>query len=150
MKDWNTIFSNLSDTEKDKIAILRVMECANGVMQHAFRGKQIFAYSLYETRRAMKFSMSSMKTLQIPLKNETISFEPETQEILREARNLYVSGFKNGNDADLAEFYRMSAATVRVLGWDRLVTANKVLKENIDDIPSQALDWGLDYLKQLL
>ena len=47
MKDWNTIFSNLSDTEKDKIAILRVMECANGVMQHAFRGKQIFAYSLY-------------------------------------------------------------------------------------------------------
>ena len=150
MKNWTDIFSSLSDSEKDKIAILRVMECANGVIQHAYRGKQIFAYSLYETRRAMKFSMSCMKNLEIPLKSETISFEPETQTILREARELYISGFKNGNDEDLAEFYRMSAATVRVLGEQRLVAANERLKQDIDAIPSQALDWGLDYLKQFL
>ena len=148
--DWDLIFKYLPDGEKDKVAVLRVMECANGVMQHAFRGKQIFAYSLYETRRAMKFSMSSMKTLEIPLRNETISFEPETQVILRKARDLYISGFKNGNDEDLAEFYRMSAATVRALGEERLVKANEVLKENIDAIPDQALDWGLDYLRQFL
>ena len=46
----------------------------------------------------MKFSMSCMKTLEIPLKDETITFAPETQVLLREARQLYVDGVKNGND----------------------------------------------------
>ena len=44
MKDWKTIFNSLSDGEKDKVAVLRVMECANGVMQHAHRwSRQKFA-----------------------------------------------------------------------------------------------------------
>ena len=36
MNKWDLIFQNLSDSEKDKIAVLRVMECANGVIQHAY------------------------------------------------------------------------------------------------------------------
>jgi len=150
MKDWYSIFNNLSEEEKNKVAILRVMECANGVMQHAYRDNKIFAYSIYETRKAMRFSMSCMKNLEIPLVDEIISFEPETEIILREARELYISGFKKGNDDDLAEFYRMSSATVRVLGEERIVKAKDILAKNITDIPLQALDWGVDYLKQLL
>ena len=40
----------------------------------------------------MKFSMSSIKNLQIPLKEETLTFAPETQELLREARDYYTKG----------------------------------------------------------
>jgi len=148
MKDWNTIFNNLSDSEKDKVAVLRVMECANGVMQHAYRGKQIFAYSTYETRKAMKFSMSCMKRMEIPLKEETISFEPETEKLLREVRELYISGFKNGNDDDFNEFMIVSGACIRALGQDRIVKAKDILAQNITDIPLQALDWGVRYINQ--
>lgn len=150
MEDWDLIFQNLSDSEKDKIAVLRVMECANGVVQYAFRDNAPYALSLDETRKAMKFSMSCMKNLSIPLKEETITFEPETEKILRKARDLYISGFKKGNDADLEEFYRMSASTVIVLGEERLVKAKELLEKNIDDIPPHALMWGVDYLKKFL
>jgi len=150
MRDWSTIFNNLSDSEKDKVAVLRVMECANGVMQHAYRGKQIFAYSTYETRKAMKFSMSCMKKMQIPLKEETIAFEPETEKLLREVRDIYISGFKHGNDDDLNEYMRSSGACIRALGKDRIVKAKDILAQNITDIPLQALDWGVQYIRNFL
>jgi len=148
MKDWKTIFNSLSDGEKDKVAVLRVMECANGVMQHAYREGQIFAYSTYETRKAMKFSMSCMKNMSIPLGEETITFEPDTETLLREVRELYISGFKNGNDEDLEEFMIVSGACIRALGKDRIVKAKDILAQNISDIPLQALDWGVRYINQ--
>lgn len=148
MKDWSTIFNNLSDGEKDKVAVLRVMECSNGVMQYAYRDKQIFAYSTYETRKAMKFSMSCMKRMQIPLKNEIITFEPETEKLLREVRDIYISGFKHGNDDDLNEYMRSSGACIRALGKERIVTAKDILAQNVSDIPLQALDWGVRYINQ--
>ena len=150
MKDWSTIFNNLSDGEKDKVAVLRVMECANGVMQHAYREKQIFAYSTYETRKAMKFSMSCMKRMEIPLKEETIAFQPETEKLLREVRDLYISGFKNGNEEDFNEFMIVSGACIRALGKDRIVKAKDILAQNITDIPLQALDWGVQYIRNFL
>jgi len=96
MKDWDEVFGSLSDGEKNKIALLRMIECSNGVIQHAYRDKQIYALSTYSTRKAMKFSMGCMKTMSIPLKVNMITFEEETTKILREVRELYVSGFKNG------------------------------------------------------
>ena len=148
MKNWKTIFNSLSDGEKDKVAVLRVMECANGVMQHAYREGQIFAYSTYETRKAMKFSMSCMKNMSIPLREETITFEPDTETLLREVRDLYISGFKNGNDEDLEEFMIVSGACIRALGKDRIVKAKDILAQNTTDIPLQALDWGVRYINQ--
>ena len=148
MRDWKTIFNSLSDSEKDKVAVLRVMECANGVMQHAYREGQIFAYSTYETRKAMKFSMSCMKNMSIPLKEETITFEPETEKLLREVRELYISGFKNGNEEDFKEFMIVSSACIRSLGKERIVKAKDILAQNTTDIPLQALDWGVRYINQ--
>ena len=148
MKDWKSIFVNLPESEKDKVAILRVMECSNGVMQHAYREKQIFAFSTYETRKAMKFSMSCMKNMSIPLKEETITFEPETEKLLREVRELYISGFKRGNDEDLEEFMLVSAACIQSLGQNRIVKAKDILAQNTTDIPPQALDWGVRYINR--
>ena len=148
MRDWKTIFNSLSDSEKDKVAVLRVMECANGVIQHAYREGQIFAYSTYETRKAMKFSMSCMKNMSIPLREETITFEPDTETLLREVRDLYISGFKNGNDEDLEEFMIVSGACIRALGKERIVKAKDILAQNTTDIPLQALEWGVRYINQ--
>ena len=148
MKDWKEVYSNLPDTEKDKIAVLRVMECTNGVIQHAYRDNEEWALPIEETRKAMKFSMSCMKNLAIPLKDETITFEPETQELLREARNYYISGVKNGSDEDFAEFMKISEATAVAVGIDRIMNGAKILKENFDDIPADKLHWGVAYLMQ--
>ena len=146
MKDWKEIYSNLPDTEKDKIAVLRVMECTNGVIQHAYRDNEEWALPIEETRKAMKFSMSCMKNLAIPLKDETITFEPETQELLREARNYYISGVKNGSDEDFAEFMKISEATAVAVGIDRIMNAAKILKENVDDIPADKLHLSLIHI----
>lgn len=150
MTDWYSIFNQLSDSEKDKVAVLRVMECANGCIQYAFRDERPYALSLEDTRRAMKFSMGCMKTMSIPLKEETITFESETEEICRKVRELYISGFKNGNEEDLDEFMRSSDGCVKALGKERILRAQEVLLQNIDDLPSHTLDWGVHYLMQFL
>ena len=77
MIDWNTRFTALSDSEKDKIALLRVIECSNGIIQYKFRDEDEDALSVEETRDAMKFSMGCMKTMKIPLGEEVITFSPE-------------------------------------------------------------------------
>jgi hypothetical protein len=134
MKDWNSIFNNLSDEEKNKIAILRVIECSNGVVQHMFRANDEDALSVEETRDAMKFSMGCMKTMTIPLKSHT---------------ELYVSGFKNGNQEDLEEFMRASKANLNALGQKRILEARQIVFDEVDDIPPCALDWGLGYIFSL-
>ena len=148
MKNWKELYENLPSEELDKVAILRVMECTNGVIQHSFRDGTDNALSVDATRRAMKFSMGCMKRMEIPLKEYTITFAPETKKLLREARELYVSGVKMGNDEDFQEFMKVSAATAQACGVERLVTAKKVLEENVDDIPPNTLQWGLGYLMQ--
>ena len=94
MKDWETLYNALPDEELDKIALLRVMECTNGIIQYAHRDDASYKLPIEETRRAMKFSMSSIKNMAIPLKNETVTFAPETEELMREARDLYSQGSK--------------------------------------------------------
>ena len=110
MKNWKELYDNLHNEELDKIAILRVMECTNGIIQYAFRDGEDYALSIDDTRRAMKFSMSCMKRMQIPLKGETITFAPETEELIRQARDYYVRGYKQGDDEAPQEFNAISKA----------------------------------------
>ena len=35
--DWDTQFTSLSSDDLDSIAVLRVLECSNGIIQHRFR-----------------------------------------------------------------------------------------------------------------
>ena len=150
MRDWNSLYNNLSDGEKDKIAILRVMECANGCIQYAFRDETPYALSIEDTRRAMKFSMSCMKNMSIPLKEGTITFAPETEKLCREVRDLYIKGFKQGDEEAYEEFMNSSAACVNAIGKERIVKAQEVLAKNVDDIPPHTLEWGVHYMMQFL
>jgi len=87
-KDWNEIFEALPDEEQDKLALLRVIETSNGVIQSLFRNKDADALSPEETRTAMKFSMSAMKNQSIPLGDEVVVFAPETAKIMSKCRLL--------------------------------------------------------------
>ena len=58
-RNWHSLFSQLPDTELEKLAVLRLLECSNGVIQHQFRDGHDDALSPEETRAAMAFSMSA-------------------------------------------------------------------------------------------
>jgi len=148
--DWTAFFENLSDSEKDKIATLRVIEVTTGMIQHAHRDNASYALPIEETREAMKFSMGCMKRMNIPIGGETITFEPETEEFLREVRKLYISGVKNGVEEDFEEFMRASAASVNAVGMPRLLKAADAIKVGINNPISNHVMWGVSYLKQFL
>lgn len=148
MADWLELYKALPSEELDKIAVLRVMECTNGIIQYAHRDDAEYKLSIEETRKAMSFSMGSIKRMKIELTDETITFAPETEELMRKARELYISGAKKGNDKDYAEFMRISDATAKACGLKRLVAAVKILKEKQTEIPARCIVWGLEYLLQ--
>ena len=150
MKNWNKIFEALPDEEQDKLALLRLIETSNGVIQSLFRNGDVDALSLEETRIAMKFSMSCMKTQTIPLGDEIITFAPKTAEIMKEVRELYISGFKNNNQIDYEEFMRASVANLNAIGKERILDARQILFYNLYDIPAHCLDWGIQYIFGLM
>ena len=150
MKNWNKIFEALPDEEQDKLALLRVIETSNGVIQSLFRNGDVDALSPEETRISMKFSMSAMKTQTIPLGDEIITFAPETAEIMREVRELYISGFKQQNDEDYEEFMRASVANLNAIGKERILDARQILFCSLYEIPVHCLDWGIQYIFGLM
>jgi hypothetical protein len=149
-KDWNAIFQALPDEEQDKLALLRLVECSNGVIQHSFRNDDEDALSPEETRTAMKFSMGCMKTQTITLGDEVIVFAPETAEIMREVRELYISGFKQQNDEDYEEFMKASVANLGAIGKERILDARQILFDKLYEIPVHCLDWGISYIFGLM
>ncbi len=150
MKNWNKIFEALPDEEQDKLALLRLVECTNGVIQHMFRNGDDDALSPEETRTAMKFSMSAMKNQSIPLGDEVVVFAPETAEIMKEVRELYISGFKQQNQEDYEEFMIASVANLGAIGKERILKARTILFDHLYEIPHFTLDWGLSYIYNLM
>ena len=149
-KDWNKIFEALPDEEQDKLALLRVIETSNGVIQSLFRNNDSDALSPEETRAAMKFSMSAMKNQSIPLGDEVVVFALETAEIMKEVRELYISGFKQQNQEDYEEFMVASVANLGAIGKERILRARTILFDHLYEIPVHCLDWGLSYIYNLM
>ena len=150
MKNWNKIFEALPDEEQDKLALLRLVECTNGVIQHMHRNGDPDALSPEETRISMKFSMGCMKTQEIPLGDEVIVFASETAKIMSEVRELYISGFKQQNQEDYEEFMVASVANLGAIGKERILLARTILFNDLYDIPVHCIDWGLSYIYSLM
>ena len=148
--NWTETFNSLSSDELDKLAVLRIIETSNGIIQYMLRNGDPDALSIEDTRKAMGFSMSSIKRMQIVLENETIEFAPETKKIMADVRTLYVSGMKRANDEDYAEFLRSSLACLQVCGIERLQAAKDKLFANCYAMPAYAWDYGLDYCHNFL
>lgn len=145
--NWKYLFETLSDEELDKLALLRVIECSNGVIQYLYRDEEEDALSIEETRIAMNFSMTCIKKMMIPVNGEEITFAPETEEIFTEMRRLYISGAKNNNEEDYQEFLKGSKASLIACGKERIHAAREIAFDHlIDKIPPHALDWGVSYI----
>ena len=148
--DWTSEFTALSSDDLDSIAVLRVMECTNGIIQHRFRDGDDDALDADETRRAMKFSMSSIKRMQIELEDGPVVFSDTAKEIMGRVRDLYISGVKRNNDADYAEFMRSSVASLKACDLPRIFEAKARLYNHCYEFPSYTYDWGLAYILSLL
>ena len=147
MTDWTSAFNALSSDELDKLAVLRVMECANGVIQFMYRDKEPDALTTEETRKAMNFSMSSIKRMQIVLESETIDFDEHTKELMGEVRELYIQGMKRNDDEAYAKFLVASLACLKACGIDRLEAARDKLFADCYHMPPYAWQWGIDYIR---
>lgn len=85
--------------------------------------------------------------MSIPLRDTTVTFGPETEEICRKVRELYVSGAKRNNSRDWEQFLVASSACIRAVGRDRIEAATQLAKEQIDVIPPECIDWGVNYIR---
>ena len=148
-RNWKETWAKCTDEELDNLALLRVMECTNGVIQHMFRDQSPLALTVEETRVAMKFSMSSIKNLEIPLGKETVKFEGELAEAMRDVRDLYIQGVKHGNDEAFSEFMVCSAASAQAVGQERIQKAVDTLTLYASaEFPYGTPKWGQQYLSQ--
>ena len=150
MTDWLHTFNSLPPEELDALAVLRIIECSNGIIQYMYRDQAPDALTLQETREAMGFSMSSIKRMRIVLENEIIEFSDDTKKIMADVRELYISGMKRNNDEDYAEFLRASLACLTACGIERLQAAKDKLFANCYSMPPYAWDYGLDYCRNFL
>lgn len=149
--EWLTIWMSLSSDELDSIALLRVMECTNGVIQYMWRDDAPDKLSIEQTRKAMNFSMSSIKNLEIQIGDEVITFSEKTKEYLREARDLYIRAFKKGEEEAVPAFFNCSETTVKVVGEHRILeAANKIDQHLTEFFPKGTAEWGVMYLRRFM
>ena len=145
MTNWTSEFTSLSSDDLDALAVLRIIETTNGLIQFAFRDKTPDALSVEDTRAAMSFSMGAIKRMRIVLEDETIDFSDETKELMGRVREIYMKGMKQGDDAAYEKFLDASHACLRACGLPRLIDAKKRLYNNCYAMPPESYDWGLSY-----
>ena len=147
---WSELLRQVPSAELEKLAVLRVLECSNGMIQLRFRERHPDALNVDDTRRAMRFSMRCIKAMEIPLGNEIIRFDSATRNLLNQIRTLYVDGIKRNDSASRSEFFRASRANLEAIGHERLERAQRRLFADCYDLPVHTLDWGMDYIKDFL
>jgi hypothetical protein len=149
MTNWTEVFDRVTAEELDKLAVLRIVECTNGILQYMFRDKATDALTVEETREAMGFSMSSIKRMRIVLENEVIEFSDDTKRIMGDVRDLYLRGMKRGDDEAYAEFLVASLACLKACGLDREAAKDKLFA-NCYAMPAYSWQYGMDYCRNFI
>ena len=151
VEKWTEFYESLSESDLEAIALLRVIECTNGCIQHAYRENDERALSVDDTRKAMNFSMTAMKNLKFSVGPESYEFKGIVAEKLREARELYVRAFKRNEENAMNEFFDCSIACAKVLGLERIKTAKEQVETHLaDTFPQHTVSWGANYLAHLI
>lgn len=151
MQKWSQFFGSLSEDQLNAVALLRVIECTNGCIQHTYRSQHSKSLTVEETRAAMKYSMAAMKNLSFQVGETVYSFEDKVAEGLREARELYVKAFKQGEEAAMDEFMDCSFSCAKTLGESRIRKAATEVRKNLGEFyPEHTVSWGENYLLNLL
>jgi hypothetical protein len=149
--DWNQFFQALPEDQLKAIALLRVIECTNGCIQHAYREKDDRALPVEQTRAAMSFSMGAMKRLEFTVGEHSYSFSGYVASHLRDARELYVKAFKQNDEEAMEDFFECSIACAKALGESRIKDAGDKVKANLTDtFPEHTIQWGVNYMINLV
>ena len=135
-KYWKDIWSSQSQEVLDATALIRVVECTNGCVQHAFRDGDERALSVEQSRECMKLSMGTIKNKVLPLPDgrTKVILPEECHEIMNTARDLYVRGFKQGDEEALDEFFALSKAHFQVLGRQLIDEKFRFFAEHFEDM----------------
>jgi hypothetical protein len=135
-KYWKDIWSSQSQEVLDATALIRVVECTNGCIQHAFRDGDERALSVEQSRECMKLSMGTIKNKVLPLPDgrTKVILPEECHEIMNTARDLYVRGFKQGDEEALDEFFALSKAHFQVLGRQLIDEKFRFFAEHFEDM----------------
>ena len=135
-KYWKDIWSSQSEEVLDATALIRVVECTNGCVQHAFRDGDERALSVEQSRECMKLSMGTIKNKVLPLPDgrTKVILPEECREIMNTARDLYVRGFKQGDEEALEEFFALSKAHFQVLGRKLIDEKFRFFTEHFEDV----------------
>ena len=135
-KYWRDIWRSQSEEVLDATALIRVVECTNGCVQHAFRDGDERALSVEQSRECMKLSMGTIKNKVLPLPDgrTKMILPEECHEIMNEARDLYVRGFKQGDEEALDEFFALSKAHFQVLGRELIDSKFRFFTEHFEDV----------------
>ena len=135
-KYWKDIWSSQSEEVLDATALIRVVECTNGCVQHAFRDGDERALSVEQSRECMKLSMGTIKNKVLPLPDgrTKVILPEEYHEIMNTARDLYVRGFKQGDEEALEEFFALSKAHFQVLGRQLIDEKFRFFTEHFEDV----------------
>ena len=109
------------------------------------------ALTVEESRVAMQYSMSCIKSMKIPYTTEhgdvVVTFSSVTKDVFHEMRRLYISGAKGQNQLDFEEFLKGSKACLLACGRKRLRNAERIVFNYlVDKIPPHALEWGMSYI----
>ncbi|AGH31527.1 hypothetical protein SWZG_00014 [Synechococcus phage S-SKS1] len=135
-KYWKDIWCSQSQEVLDATALIRVVECTNGCIQHAFRDGDERALSVEQSRECMKLSMGTIKNKVLPLPDgrTKVILPEECHEIMNTARDLYVRGFKQGDEEALDEFFALSKAHFQVLGRQLIDEKFRFFAEHFEDV----------------
>jgi hypothetical protein len=135
-KYWRDIWRSQSQEVLDATALIRVVECTNGCVQHAFRDGDERALSVEQSRECMKLSMGTIKNKVLPLPDgrTKVILPEECHEIMNTARDLYVRGFKQGDEEALEEFFALSKAHFQVLGRQLIDEKFRFFAEHFEDV----------------
>ena len=147
-EEWDRRWNSLSDEGLNAVALLRVVECANGCAQYAFRDKDPRALSVEQTREAMKLSMGIIQSKELP---DGTPLPEEIHDVMNDMRRLYIAGFKNRDSRAMEEFMVASAANVRAVGKDRLDKAQEFVAAHFGKtLTEEYIGYGRLYLDSLV
>ena len=132
---WKKIWESQTEEVLDVSALIRVIECTNGCVQHAFRDGAENALPVEQSRKCMQLSMGTIKNKVLPLPDGTkIVIPKNTHSIIHNARDLYIRGFKQSDQDAMEEFLALSKSHFQVLGREIIDEKFKFLTEHFEDL----------------
>ena len=148
---WYGIWSSQSEDVLEVTALVRAIECTNGCIQWAFRDDDDRSLPIEKTREAMKLSMGVMKNKVLPEPDGTKFVIPEdVVPLMDESRDIYIRGFKQGDEDAYQEFMALSKSHFVVMGKERIDRNFEKVKDSFREVFSEYwIEMGRAYVYAL-